>query len=309
MARRDQRGSAVPPESPPSPHNWGRWGAADERGAANFATPERIAAAAALVKRGKVYSLALPLQAKGLPVSPERGAPVHLMSIDAGDFAAGFEIEGGFCTADDYIAMHTQTGTHLDGLGHVWYGQHLYNGYPAQSLRSSGATRLGIEKLGYLAGRGVLLDVAGHRGVEHLRGGEVITPSDLEGCAEAQGTQVGEGDILLIRTGWLATYRDEQPAEFWRANPGIGIAAGEWIGERGVAAVAMDNFAVEVHPSETGKIGPVHMRLIRDFGCHLLELVVLEELARDRVHEFFFVAAPLPISGGTGSPVNPLAIY
>jgi len=291
-----------------APGNWGRWGGADERGAANFATPERIARAAGLVKKGQVYSLALPLQRQGLPVNPERSSPTHLMSIDAGDFAAGLEIAGGFCTADDYLAMHTQTGTHLDGLAHVWYDDMLYNGFPANSVRSSGAGHLGIEKVGHLTGRGVLLDVATHLGVPHLAPGQVITPDDLEACAREQGTAVEEGDILLLRTGWLETYGDEHPDRFWQSNPGIGVDAGEWVGERNIAGIGVDNFAVEVHPSETGNIGPVHMRLIRDFGCYLMELVVLEALARDRVHEFLFVAAPLPIAGGTGSPINPLAI-
>lgn len=289
-------------------NNWGRWGETDERGSANFATPERLAKAAALVRKGRVYSLALTLRARGLPVNPQRGLPVHLMSLDGGDFAAGFEIEGGFCTADDFLAMYTQTGTHLDGLAHVWYGDRLYNGFPANSVRSDGAAKLGIEKVGYLAGRGVLLDLAKHQGVPHLGPEQVITPDDLDRCAKHQATEVREGDIVLVRTGWLETYDDERPGEFWRSNPGLGIAAGEWLGDRKIAAIGVDNFAVEVHPSETGKIGPVHMRLIRDFGCHLMELVVLSELSRDEVHEFLFVVAPLPISGGTGSPVNPLAI-
>lgn len=291
------------------PNNWGRWGKEDQRGAANFASADRVfTAATTLVRTGKVYSLALKLQPQGLPVNPQRGAPVHLMSIDAGDFAAGFEIEGGFCTADDYFAMHTQTGTHIDGLGHVWYDDKLYNAFPANSVRSSGACCLGIEKLGHLTGRGVLLDVAGYLGVSHLEGGRPITPEELEGCARSQGTAVREGDILMVRTGWLGTYDDNEPNKFWRTNPGIGITAGEWVGKRRVAGIGVDNFAVEVHPSETGKIGPVHMRLIRDFGCYLMELVVLDELARDRQYEFMFVAAPLPITGGTGSPINPLAL-
>lgn len=290
------------------PDNWGRWGAEDERGAANFASPEKIAAAAGLVKTGRVYSLALPLQREGLPVNPERGAPVHLMSMDAGDFAAGFSIPGGFCTSDDYLAMFTQTGTHVDGLGHVWYQDKLYNGFEANAVKSSGAARLGIEKAIHMTGRGVLLDVARHLGLDHLPGGYAIHEAELRACAEAQGIEVREGDYLFVRTGWLETYRDEAPGEFWQSNPGIAIDAGEWVGRAGCCGIGADNFAVEVHPSETGKIGPVHMRLIRDYGMYLMELVKLEELAADGVHEFLFVAAPLPITGGTGSPINPLAL-
>lgn len=289
------------------PHNWGRWGDADERGAANFITPDLLVAAAGLIRTGRVFSLALTLQKEGLPVAPARVVPTHLMSMDAGDFAAGYAIPGGFRTADDYLGMYTQTGTHIDGLGHVWYGDALYNGFPANSVRSSGAERLGMEKLVHLAGRGVLLDIAAHRGVPYLAGGAAIGAGELQDCAARQGVAVRAGDIVLIRTGWLETYRDDAPDAFWSANPGIGVEAAEWLGATGVAGIGVDNFAVEVHPSETGHIGPVHMRLIRDFGCYLMELVKLDALAAARVHEFFFVAAPLPIRGGTGSPINPLA--
>ena len=288
--------------------NWGRWGADDERGAANFVTPEVVRAAAGLVKTGRVYSLSLPVQQRGVPVFPRRVPCQHFMTLDGGDYAAGFSRKGGFQTSDDHISLPTHGTTHIDALSHVWYDDKLYNGYPGSSVRSTGAARLGIEKLKHLVGRGVHLDLCAWQGLEHLPGGYPITPEDLAGCAQAQGVEIRSGDIVLFRTGWQKVFRDQGGAAFFGAEPGIGIAAAEWLGSLGVAGVGSDNFGVEVVPTERGDPAPVHRRLIRDYGVYLLELFVLDELARDQVHEFLFVAAPLMITGGVGSPINPLAL-
>ncbi len=288
--------------------NWGRWGEADERCMANLATEARLKQAATLVKTGKTYSLSLPVQSASVPTFPRRQPPLHMMTLDGGDYAAGLKRHSGTQTADDYIGMHTHGGTHIDALSHVWYGDQIYNGFSSNTIRSGGAKHCGIEKLKHLAGRGVLLDLCAFKGEPFLPLGYVITPADLEGAAAAAGVAVGEGDILLIRTGWLASYDEKQPKEFFRGEPGIGKDAAEWLGARGVCGIGMDNFAIEAVPTEDGTLMPVHRRLIRDLGCYLMELLVLDELAKDGVHEFLFVAAPLLITGGVGSPINPLAI-
>jgi kynurenine formamidase len=288
-------------------NNWGRWGTEDERGAANFISAEALRKAVGLVRRGVTYSLSLPIQQVGTPIGASRARPVHVMTQDASAYRNESDNDE-FCDADDSIALSVHTGTHIDALSHVWYGGRLYNDFPAAGVSSTGAERLGIERLRSLVGRGVLLDLCSYRGVAHLPGGDAIKPEELEGCANRQGVQFDEGDVLLVRTGWLTTYDDTKPDEFFKTNPGLGVAAAEWVGARRFAAVGADNFALEVHPSETGNFGPVHKRLIRDFGCYLIELLNLEELARDKVYEFLFVAAPLMIKGGVGSPINPLAI-
>lgn len=290
------------------PNNWGRWGAADERGTANHATPERLVSAAGLVRRGQVYSLSLPIQGHSVPVAPRRGPPQHFMTLDGGDYAAGLQRKSGFQASDDYLALYTHGSTHVDALAHVWYDGTLYNGFSANTVRSNGAAKCGIDKLGHLTGRGVLLDFARHRGVPHLPGGAVLGPGDFEDCAAAQGVELREGDIVLMRTGWLSTYTDRDPEAFFGSEPGIGLEAGEWIGQRGFAAIGADNYAVEAIPTENGVSAPVHRRLLRDYGCSLMELMVLDALAQDAVWEFMFVAAPLRITGGVGSPINPLAI-
>jgi kynurenine formamidase len=231
------------------------------------------------------------------------------MSADSGDAEEGGDCTGAFKYSDDYLALFTHTGTHIDALAHVWYGDQLYNGFPAKEMRSRGAPRCGIDKLRQLVGRGVLLDLCRSRGVKRLPAGEVIQPEELERCAREQNVEIRQGDILLLRTGWLSVFAEGGPGPFFAAAPGIGRAVGEWIGERGLAAVGADNFAVESHPPDGGgSIGPVHRRVIRDFGCYLMEMMVLDEIAESKIYEFFFVAAPLVIDQGVGSPINPLAI-
>jgi kynurenine formamidase len=289
--------------------NWGRWGADDERGAANFISPDLLKSAAGLIRSGRVFSLALPLSEKESPVYEGRTPPLHFMRSDSADHEEGGDCTGAFKYADDYVALFTHTGTHIDALAHVWYGDQLYNGYPAKAMRSYGAPKLGIDKLRYLVGRGVLLDLPRLRGVARLPPDAIIQPDELERCAAAQGVELRRGDILLIRTGWLSVFAEEGPHGYFAAAPGIGRAAGEWIGEKGFAAVGSDNFAVESHPPDGGgSNGPVHRRVIRDFGCYLMEMVALDEIAEAGVHEFLFVAAPLLITNGVGSPINPLAI-
>jgi len=288
--------------------NWGRWGAADERGAANFATPDKIRKAAKLIQTGRVHSLSLPIQARGTPIHPRRAAPLHFMTLDGGDYAAGLTRKGGHMSSDDYIALSTHGTTHIDALAHFWYEDQLYNGFPGNSVRSSGAKHCGIEKLSNLVGRGVLLDLCRYLDVEMMEPGQVISPAMMIDCATAQGVSLEAGDIVLLRTGWQKVFREKGGEAFFAAEPGIGEAACEWIGEKGIAAVGSDNFGVEVIPTERGVTAPVHQRLIRDFGVYLMELLALDALAEDEVHEFMFVAAPLLITGGVGSPLNPLAI-
>lgn len=288
--------------------NWGRWGADDEKGAANLIDADCVRAGAALVRSGRVFSLALPLDAKHVPVTAGRAPPQHFMRTDGGDYAAGLKRRDGFQTTDDVIAMPVHAGTHIDALCHVGDADFLFNGHPLSSVRSAGAKKMGIEKLPALCSRGVLLDLCALYSVDMLAKGTVITPEDLEACEMRQGVRVTPGTVLLIRTGWLGALSDLGAAEFLSGEPGIGVAAARWIAERGVPAVGADNFAVEVIPTENGGSAPVHRMLIRGCGVYLMEMLVLDELAAAAVHEFQFVAAPLPITGATGSPINPLAI-
>lgn len=288
--------------------NWGRWGAQDERGLANLLTPERTAAAASLVREGRVFNLALPLQDRSLPVLPGRPAPQHYMRRTGTDYAAGVKRRGGFESMDDVIMMATHGATHVDALAHVGDEGLLFNDVPIATVRGNGAKRLGIDKCPPLVGRGVLLDLCRHLGVDRLDKAQVIDDELLEACMTAQGTPVEAGTIVLVRTGWLSIFAEQGSEAFFASEPGIGMEGARWLANRDVVAIGLDNFAVEVIPTETGMPAPVHRYLIRDCGMYLMELFRLDELAEAQVNEFLFVAAPLGIVGGLGSPLTPLAI-
>jgi kynurenine formamidase len=288
---------------------WGKFGDGDRRGALNFITPEAVRRATGLVKRGAVFSLALPFDAKG-PQTGNIGRvnPLHLMSM------LGDRLEGGACFNDDYVVMPLQCATQWDGFGHGFYDGQLYNGVPADSVTARGSSVHGIEHWRRdIVARAVLLDIARLRGVERMAKGEAILPDELDrACARARVT-IEPGDVVLVRTGWLSVFtRDENRAAFWEGEPGLGIECAEWLAARKVAAVAADNYAVEVLPGETDTMVPLHMVLLRDAGIVLGELFDLEELAvdcaADGVCEFLLVAPILPVTGAVGTPVNPLAI-
>ena len=285
---------------------WQRWGEDDERGALNYIGSVQVQEAAALVRSGRVLSLAQPLSSR-TPVPQHRAGIQHFMGRDGGDYAAGARRPGGFQFAEDTVVLPLHIGTHIDALCHAWYDDTLYNGFPGNGIRStSGATRCGIDKMGPVVGRGVLLDVAGVHG-DALRDGAAIGPRDLEQAAKRVGVAVGKGDIVLIRTGW-AEHQGLADSVSFDGEPGLDVDAALWLAEREIAALGADNFAVEVIPFAQGTVFPVHQRLIRDFGVPLLEGLLLQELATTGRHEFLFVASPLPVVGGTGSPINPIAI-
>jgi kynurenine formamidase len=293
-------------------NNWGRWGADDERGALNLLTSAAVLDAVATVRRGRVYALGLPIDATAAPIIDGRGEPRRLtLTCDSDDERyASFGAAPGVGGNQDVLMLASHHGTHIDALSHVFADRSMYNGFRSSTFKSfSGASRLGVEKLGVIVGRGVLLDVAAHVGTDALPPGYCITGEDLEACAATQKTDVHSGDILLVRTGWLewwhrAAAERAEPG----GQPGIGRSAAEFIRDHDVAAVGADNSAVEVIPFDGGTFLAVHIELLVNLGVPLLEHLYLADLARDQVHEFLFVAAPLPVTGAAGSPLNPLAI-
>jgi len=305
-------------------HRWGAFGADDERGAANFISPERVVEAARLIETGKRFSLAIPLDATG-PVYPTRIPPQHTMTMTGADYLADPNASPFGASpirfADDSIYMPLQGSTQWDALSHAWYGDELYNGVPASAIRSSGAggaTRLGIQNVkAGLVGRGVLIDVLRHKGGT-LPVGYSITRADLEQTLAAQKSEVHEGDIVLVRTGLVPSWYGlsaEQRADFFR-KPQTGITSDvvPWVKEKKIAAIAADTIALERLPSEIDPemVVPLHGNLLRDLGVYIGEIFWLEELAadcaRDGRYAFFLAAQPLNITGAVGSPVNPIAI-
>jgi kynurenine formamidase len=302
-------------------NNWGKWGEEDEKGAANYISPEIIIEAAQLIKKGKTFSLAIPINKQG-PVWPSRLKPHHTMDISGADYATGVNTEpilGKMKFADDYIYMALQGSTQWDALSHAWYDDQLYNGYSEKSILSGtmgGATRLGIENVkASLIGRGILVDILAYKG-GNLPPGYGITRNDIEGTLKAQGTEVKKGDIVILRTGVVPTWYNDPDSRANYFNPQTGIVKDVvgWIKEKEISAIAADNIGVERVPNEMDPktISPLHGNIIRDLGVYLGEIWWLEELAQDcaedGVYEFFLAGQPLHIPGAVGSPVNPIAI-
>jgi kynurenine formamidase len=288
--------------------NWGRWGDDDRIGTINLITPERVAAAAALARTGRVFDLGLTLGANGPQAGVGRINPVHLMSI-TGD--TKMPDGGGF--ADDYIFMPLQCATQWDGLSHVFYDDYCYNGVPTSTVTARGASELGIEHLARgIVGRGVVLDIARLRGVDHLVPGDSVGPEDLQAACDRQGVEVGPGDILLVRTGWIRVFKERSAAEYMGVNPGLTMECARWLREHDVAALACDNWSVEPYPSGVDAVLPLHYVAIRDMGMTLGEMFDLEALAEDcaadGVWECFLTAPVLKFANAVGCPLNPLAI-
>jgi kynurenine formamidase len=291
--------------------SWGRWGDDDERGTINLITAEHVVGAAALVRTGKVFELGIAIDASTPQPGDLRTRPMVLMA----ETGADQDFPGGFRYADDYVFMALQAATQWDALAHVHYDDRLYNGFPASSVSPHGARRCGIDRLGPgPVGRGVLLDLPREDGVDWLDAGRAVQPDDLDRAARRHGVDVRPGDIVLLRTGWRRRYLVEgRVPDVMRKEAGLGMACAGWLRAHDIAALACDNWAVEVVPSEErGAMLPLHLVLIRDLGLTIGEMFDLEALAddcaADGVYEFFFCGPPLKFTGGVGSPLNPLAI-
>ncbi|CAN5735886.1 cyclase family protein [soil metagenome] len=294
-------------KNPVSGNAWNRWGPEDERGALNYIGPDEVRRATQLVRSGEVMRLAQMLSDK-TPVPAHRCGLQHFMGRDGGDYAiAGSKRPGGFQFAEDSVVMPLHIGTHVDALCHAWYDDKLYNGYLGDSIRSTtGAGKLGVEKMPPIVTRGLLLDMVRVKG-RLLTPGEVISADDLIAAAAAANVTVGKGDAVLLRTGWLESVAGIRRPSF-DEEPGIDAGAAQWLADQQIAIVGADNYAVEVLPFAPGKVFPCHQLLIRDYGVPLLEGLMLDPLVASGRHEFLFMAAALPIVGATGSPLSPVAV-
>jgi kynurenine formamidase len=289
---------------------WGRWDGDGERGALNNLTPARTAAAARLVRSGITVTLSQPLRTVARIDMPEP-ADHHmtmLTDVDIGSGSVRF--------AKDYVGVdyHNDGHSHIDALSHVAYDDRLYGGVPAESVTAEGAGAGSIEVLkDGLVGRGVLLDVPRVRGVSWIEPGEHVFREDLEAAETAQGVRVQTGDVLLVRTGHARRQAEHEPWDTAKSKAGLHPTAARFLAERGVAVLGSDGNNDTAPSTTEGVAFPIHVLAINAMGIHLLDYLQFEDLvpqceATGR-WEFLFAAAPLRIVRGTGSPLNPTAIF
>ncbi len=293
--------------------NSGRWGTDDEQGTLNYLKPEHVRGAASLVKSGRTVSLSLPINTVAGPDNPRPS--VHYM-VKTHDLRP---LHGEPQFAGDYLAseVHGDSRTHLDALCHVAYKGKLYNGKSAASVTSRGATLMDITAYAHgIVGRGVLLDIPRFRGVNWLAPGEAVTCEEIEAVERFEGVRLGQGDLFLFRTGHHRRRIELGP---WNTNPdgegqaGLHVNAMPLLHERKIAAFLPDGDGETVPSNVEGVTYPVHALQIASMGMACADNLQFEELVRLCEEEnrwtFLVVAAPLCLPHGTGSLINPIAIF
>ena len=301
--------------------NWGRWGAEDVLGTLNFLDEAKRREGAACVRRGASFSLAQRFDMDG----PQKGwrrrtNPVHTMLDTGTDAERGTQgFPHGLGGADDVVFLPLQASTQWDGLGHIFDHGVAWNGRRAgEVVTSDGDLVTGIETTAALfAGRGVLLDVGRAVGTDgELPDGFAITTEHLEATIAAQGatSRVGRGDLVVVRTGRLARARREGWGDYaGGASPGLSFTTADWLHGTEIAGIATDTWGFEVRPNEfDGAFQPLHQVAIPNIGLFLGEMWDLDALAADCAedgrYDFWLTAAPLPVTGAVGAPVNPIAV-
>jgi kynurenine formamidase len=301
--------------------NWGRWGADDVLGTLNFLDDAKRREGAALVRRGASFSLSQSFDMDG----PQKGwrrrtNPVHTMLDTGTDAERGVQgFPHGIGGADDVISMPLQASTQWDGLGHIFDHGNAWNGRRAGDVVTSlGDSVTGIETVASLiAGRGVLLDVGRAIGTDgELPDGFAITAEHLEATIAAQGgsSRVGRGDLVVVRTGRLARARREGWGDYAGGDsPGLSFTTADWLHGNEIAGIATDTWGFEVRPNEFDvAFQPLHQVAIPNIGLFIGEMWDLDALAADCAedgrYDFWLTAAPLPVTGAVGAPVNPIAV-
>jgi len=280
-----------------------KWGAGDERGAGNHMKPASVLKAARLIRTGEVIEMGQVLR-QGMPLQATRQFNLHtkrtFMNPQANQRGSNEEL---------VTTELGQVGTQFDGFSHQTHGDSLYNCFKVSEIGArNGFTKLGMEKVGALMTRGVLIDVAALKGVETLPNDYEITPQDLQEALARQKVKLEPGDAVIINTGWGKLWGKDN-ARYMAGNPGIGVAAGEWLVKQDPMLLGADNGPIEISPNKDSKISlPIHQMMLVVHGIHLLENLKLDEMSAKKVYEFAFIIQPLKLQGGTGSTVAPIAV-
>jgi kynurenine formamidase len=295
--------------------NWGKWGADDELGTLNYITHDKIAAAAKLVRKGRCVSMAIPINKQAGPDNPNPA--VHFMSLMHDIPISESGLSFGMCYLG--MASHGDAHTHVDALNHVAWKGKLYNGKPATLLTSRGSEWGSIAAYNKgIVGRGVMLDAAHYRKVKWLEPGEAVTRAELEEIEKTQGVRLGEGDILVFRTGHharrlaLGAWSNDYPPG-GQGKAGLHIDTVPWMHERKIAAFLPDGDGETVPSNVEGVPYPIHPLQLTSMGMLVSDSLQLEEVHQacmeEKRWEFLVVGLPLRLPGATGCPWNPIAMF
>lgn len=290
----------MPPESGRCPS---RWGAGDQKGSYNWQSPETVLRATRLIKTGETFEL-------GAVLSPDPKETFINENRQFNIYTKPSEPEPNKRVENEELVVTElgQIGTQLDALVHQMWGDDFYNCFKFDDIRGRyGFKKLGMENVGTIMTRGVLVDVAASKGVDMLQGGYVITADDLKQALAKEHMTLQPGDAVIINTGW-GKLMGKDNVHYGRTLPGIGREAAQWLVTQQPMVVGADNCCVEVRPSEPGTSLPVHAMMIIQYGILLLENLVLEKVAAEQAYEFAFIMQPLKLKGATGSTVAPTAI-
>ena len=286
--------------------NWGRWGKDDQLGAINLITPAKRMQAAALVKKGISVSLARDTEKEEAPDNPRPF--VHEM------LRTGLDKPGGSSSDRYSVAYHGYAHTHMDSTCHKFYNGKMYNGFSQEEVTDKGAGKLAV--LNFKNGiftRGILMDIARLKGVPYLEPDTRIYPEDLDAWEKKAGLKVSSGDVVFIRTGRWARRDAKGPWAAGKNSAGLYATCAKWLKERDVAMLGSDA-ASDVMPSGVeGVSQPIHQLVLIAMGMPIFDNCDLEalgsEAAKQQRWEFLLTAAPIPVTGGTGSPLNPIATF
>jgi kynurenine formamidase len=290
--------------------NWGRWGKDDQRGALNYITDAKRAAAARLVTSGEAISLALPLATVPAPDNP---TPVTHLMIQSGHDA---HLMAPPPFTADYLGINTHgyANTHLDALCHILWDGKMYNGFAASEVGSTGAHNCAIDVASNgVISRGVLLDIPGLRNVEWLETDQHIYPDELDAAARQHGVSVEEGDVLMVRTGRSRRRKTKGGWSPEEGLAGLDAACLPWLHEHKVAVLGSDGVSDAMPFGYEEPWVSIHTCAIVMMGVHLIDNMDLDAVAQRAKalgrYEFQFVMAPLVVVRGTASPVNPIAVF
>ena len=290
----------MPPDNQRCPS---KWGADDQRGAANMMKPATVLEAIRLIKTGEVFELGAILSPDPKESFINAGRQFNIYT------KANRPIPNARQINEELVVTELgQIGTQIDAFAHQMWGDSFYNCLKLGDIGTTrGFKKLGVEHIGSLITRGVLIDVAALKGLDLLPDSYRITPDDLQQALAKSNQKLQPGDTVIIRTGWSKLMGKENE-RYGSRNPGIGIAAGQWLISQNPIMIAADTCCVEVRPSEPGHSLPIHAMMLIQNGIYLLENLELEQLAAAGAPEFAFIVQPLKIKGATGSAVAPIAI-